>query len=180
MKYKTRSLWTEPCRAKPRPASPNCLVRSALLTTVYNLMVTEIMDGSSCASRLEGDGFKSEPRDQQSRLLPYRLMLRGYLKNGHDCSKTLHAYDAAANDWRGSCHNIQPKYTHSTDRNNTSKSDRIHLLKWIQSTCFGDASSPYVNRLNEYIAFKNWGKKTHLCISGYPLSVFLLFWSPYM
>jgi len=78
-------------------------------------MVTEIMDGSSCASCLEGDGFKSETRDQQSRLLPSRQMLRWYLKNGHDCSKTLHAYHPAANDWRGSYHNIQPKYMNSTE-----------------------------------------------------------------
>jgi hypothetical protein len=30
MKCQTRSLWTTPHRAKPRPASPNCLVRSVL------------------------------------------------------------------------------------------------------------------------------------------------------
>jgi len=30
MKCQTRSFWIRPCRAKPRPASPNCLVGSAL------------------------------------------------------------------------------------------------------------------------------------------------------
>jgi len=32
---------------------------------------------------------------------PSRQILRWYLKNGHDCSKTLHAYHPAPKDWRG-------------------------------------------------------------------------------
>lgn len=59
-------------------------------------------------------------------------------------------------------HNIQQKYTNSTDRKISSQSDRVHLFKWVLTTCSGEASSQYVNRLNESIALKIERKKALL------------------
>jgi hypothetical protein len=153
------------------------------LTTVYNLMVTEIMDGSSCASCLEGDGFKSEPRDQQARLLSLQADAKMAPQKWSWLFRNIACLSPCSKRLERSYHNMQQKYVNSTERKSTSQSDRIHLFKWTLTTCFGEASSPYVNRLNEYIAFETEREKKPLLHFRLPIVNFfflLLFWALYM
>jgi len=58
----TRSLWTGPCRAKPRPALPNCDVRSTLFWVImrHRVVIPYRPFRTTCQSHLPGSTNQKE------------------------------------------------------------------------------------------------------------------------